>query len=907
MDAEYACPLCRHVSRSIKGYVNHSQLHSNEYRRLYECPFRGCKRKQSSYTGLRAHVYRDHQENSKIKYSNEQMWQKNVSIRLQCKTGMCKKVCDGLKDLLGHLRKHIGEDTSIECPFNQCSQIFSKKKTFSAHISRYHRYHTVEHLPSGMLCSSSSDFFNATPSSQEFSSSTANDVCDLDESTVEIFQADNYELFIRNCALFYLKLQSKCLLPSSVIQYIVQEFQNIHTIGFSYCLEKLTASLKHFDIPEPKIREIVSCIQDSDIFTKVNSGPLRSDFSRTTFYKEKFSYVEPQPHYLGRNNQNKECLYYYVPVRETLKCLFRDQSVYNEYKLTSVYVSKETSDSHFRDITDGLAFKGNELFKNEPNALRIMLYQDSFEVCNPLGASKKKHKIVGVYMTLSNFRPHLRSVVDNTLLVLLCKEVDLKFFGHNVIFHELVQDLKKIENDGILINNEIVKGTLCCIIGDNLGSHGIGGFTENFSTVEYFCRYCTVTLSEFRLDPNSVGQKRTVESYKSAIRDLESNHFVLNNVKGIKFDSAFNDLKYYHVCNAGLPPCLGHDIFEGVGDSDVAIILKHLIHEKGWLTYAELNHHINVFPYLGTDASSKPCQVSVAGDKLGGQAVQNWCLIRLLAVVIHDKIKNADEPVWQLYLLLHDIVEIVCAPVIQESSIAYLAILIDEYLEGRQSLFPNEKLKPKHHFLRHYPRLILQFGPLIHLWTLRFESKHCYFKRCIRSAQCFKNVCKTMSIKHQLLQAYKHTSSYFQNVIEVRKSIPLITNTYSLNIRAALEVCHIDESSEVSLEITVLGTLYKKGHYVVLNSCEYGLLFGEIQFVIHNSHTQVHFLVQEFKAQLSEKLHVYFISGKSVLIPSFKCVEYSELLDYYPLNAYSKGKHLMIPLKHAISSYSYEN
>ena len=62
----------------------------------------------------------------------------------------------------------------------------------------------------------------------------------------------------------------------------------------------------------------------------------------------------------------------------------------------------------------------------------------------------------------------------------------------------------------------------------------------------------------------------------------------------------------------------------------------------------------------------------------------------------------------------------------------YLEIIIQEYLESRKCLFPETTLKPKHHFMRHYPVLILKFGPLIRVWTMRFESKHSYFKRCAR-------------------------------------------------------------------------------------------------------------------------------------------------------------------------------
>lgn len=44
----------------------------------------------------------------------------------------------------------------------------------------------------------------------------------------------------------------------------------MNTIEFGYCLEKPTASLAHLNIPEPKIGDIISSIQDADIFMKVS-------------------------------------------------------------------------------------------------------------------------------------------------------------------------------------------------------------------------------------------------------------------------------------------------------------------------------------------------------------------------------------------------------------------------------------------------------------------------------------------------------------------------------------------------------------------------------------------------------------------------------------------------------------
>lgn len=49
-----------------------------------------------------------------------------------------------------------------------------------------------------------------------------------------------------------------------------------------------------------------------------------------------------------------------------------------------------------------------------------------------------------------------------------------------------------------------MKGTLSFIAGDNLGSHCIGGFVENFSSTSCWCRWCCITREEFDEDPITV-------------------------------------------------------------------------------------------------------------------------------------------------------------------------------------------------------------------------------------------------------------------------------------------------------------------------------------------------------------------------------------------------------------------
>ncbi|XP_056605722.1 uncharacterized protein LOC130424250 isoform X3 [Triplophysa dalaica] len=323
-------------------------------------------------------------------------------------------------------------------------------------------------------------------------------------------------------------------------------------------------------------------------------------------------------------------------------------------------------------------------------------------------------------MSLANLPPHIRSSTDHMSLVMLCREKDFKHFGHEKVFSRLIADLKDLEDNGITVAEETFKGTVLCIAGDNLGSHNVGGFTENFSTSEYFCRYCRIARRDFQTDPNACGPQRTPENYNSAVDILQSEGH--QNVEGITCKSIFNSLNYFNVCMPGLPPCLGHDIFEGILSYDLALYLKYFIKQKKWFTYSILNRRIKQFKYSASDALSKPCTVSSNGVKLSGQAIQNWNFLRLLPVIMGDKVKEPMDDVWQLTLQLKDIVEMICAHRISLPDVAYLDVLIQEYLSCRFSLFPGHRLKPKHHYLRHYPALILKLGPLIRLWTMRFEK-----------------------------------------------------------------------------------------------------------------------------------------------------------------------------------------
>lgn len=359
--------------------------------------------------------------------------------------------------------------------------------------------------------------------------------------------------FLNNLALFYLKMQAKMLLPASTIQKIIEEFQEVHSCGMKHVLSKVNEKLTLQNLPESDISQILEDVSKEDLFKECHEGPMKSDQTRKTFFKKSFSYVEPTQLYLGADAAGRERFFQYVPIKQTLRSLLSQSVVKDQYRQTKMKQMSQFQLDVLTDVIDGKTMKANTLLKESPSSLSIILYQDSFEVVNPLGSGKKKHKILAVYLTLGEILPQNRSCTDPMQLVLLCREEDFRFFGQEKIFSPLVADLKDIEKLGFETKDgSSLKGTLIAISGDNLGSHSIGGFTENFSKSKNFCRYCMIDRDTFKRHPGILGPKRTFENYSESVEQLKGGQSIVN---GIKFDSVFNNLTHFHVCSPGLPPC----------------------------------------------------------------------------------------------------------------------------------------------------------------------------------------------------------------------------------------------------------------------------------------------------------------------------------------------------------------
>ena len=101
-------------------------------------------------------------------------------------------------------------------------------------------------------------------------------------------------------------------------------------------------------------------------------------------------------------------------------------------------------------------------------------------------------------------------------------------------------------------------------------------------------------------------------------------------------------------------------------------------------------------------------------------ASQMWRLSLVLPFLIGDLVDRKSKN-WRLFIIRREICNIIFAPVVTMGLAVFLKELIIEHHTLFRQLY-DTNLIPKHHFMIHYPRMMVMFGPLSKLWCMRFEA-----------------------------------------------------------------------------------------------------------------------------------------------------------------------------------------
>ena len=471
-------------------------------------------------------------------------------------------------------------------------------------------------------------------------------------------------------------------------------------------------------------------------------------------------------------------------------------------------------------------------------------------------------------------------------------------------------------------------------------AHIIGGFSTCFSSKD-ICRKCHAQYSDLDsrihdFEGESPHSRWTIEEYDSLhkntntrtnISDVTANENLFNEFSeplsddsqeemsdsseeeakkkfGVKTKCVFNVLQTFH-CVESMPPDSLHDLMEGVIPQDLLGILL-ILEDKGWFKLSEYNTALNQFNYSRQEASSKPQLVPLSNKvkKLSGKAVSHWVHIRIFPYILMMKnwIRNGDDPVLTLGIMLADITSRLTAEAFRSHEVNELEDLIVEYLNLRKRLLEEFPLlgnaKPKHHFLVHYGDAIRLFGPPSSYWSGRYESKHRIAKAFADSSKCFINVSYTIAYRQQM----RMCSIYYRGMYGLMDfKLPdspfskedLGNSLIEMKIRSLMS----GAKDLVTYQIEYNGRLYKVNDLIILNREDYAeIQVGMIKGFLIRKKT-IYVIVLNYTA-VQNYLGVFESSMKS---ENLKLVNFKTLEDTYPLFRRGTENKFLLILHHFVS------
>lgn len=366
----YKC-ACSKMLDSIPNYENHQKLHRHQITARFKCVRYNCTAQFSSYKKCQGHIVRYHQHAPN----------KNTIQSIKCTILQCPLVRSTKKEISVQLYNHIRRGVFPKCPFREICRVrstFTKVSSLKQHFFRKHS------MSSNTAASASSADTSNNSNSNEIlptdsDSSLNNSNTDADECIIEDCDTVQ-ETSLKLLSSIYLTLEAKYFLSRKSLQVLIDGLTDLDILNTSYISKEF---------------EKRSTVIDRDVLTynlfhnahNPISGQLRSAFCRNSYYKKYFNYLQPVCIHLDEVSK-----FFYVPILGTIKTQFKNISFASAFSASS---SKNVTEGVYKDIEDGFVYKTNVFFKDNINAIQVILFQDSFEICNPIGSFRKKHNVNG--------------------------------------------------------------------------------------------------------------------------------------------------------------------------------------------------------------------------------------------------------------------------------------------------------------------------------------------------------------------------------------------------------------------------------------------------------------------------------------------------------------------------------
>ena len=240
--------------------------------------------------------------------------------------------------------------------------------------------------------------------------------------------------------------------------------------------------------------------------------------------------------------------------------------------------------------------------------------------------------------------------------------------------------------------------------------------------------------SDFEQQTPEKHQRQCAELEQSVLRSEISKNY------GINRKSILENIPNFSVAQ-NLPHDIMHDLLEGVIPYELKLMLSYFVTECRYFTLSQLNERLANYEFGYTEIADKPSALHdiKPESSLRQSAAQMWLLATFLPLIIGDVLPECNKH-WHCFLSLLKICSIAAAWSVSSNMIDYLTVIIEEYHVLFTTLYLGKTVIPKMHYMVHYPSQIRKFGPLVHSWTMRYESKLRILKRASRHGN-FKNIC----------------------------------------------------------------------------------------------------------------------------------------------------------------------
>ena len=630
--------------------------------------------------------------------------------------GKCLLNFSSFSRLCNHLScSHVGE--ILTCGLGGCQQSFKSANALKSHG---YRCHTALVMCTGR----NSTTFRARNSCERDSTES---IANSSDNDVQVLQSNNCSIAIDNqlsavenekpngvkaqinlknaVSTLFVFARELYLLPSTTTSDIFKSFCSMLDEFHKDYTQLFLKVLKENNISSETVNsELYQAICSEDFITKCFKNTSTEHLVKK-YIEESMPFAAPYKRRVNSHNQEKAFYAHYVSIRSVLELL----SLHSDFVAeTTSYLREGRDVNNLRDVKDGELFNYPSPDYNAEGYLVVyvpfMLYSDEFEVCNPLGSAKVKHKVSAYYFSFLSLPPKYRRKRHSMHLACLVRDTVQKQVGHAKVLEPLLKEIEEFENIPLICGGIHFYPRLAFICADNLTAHCLGGFQCSFSS-GYICRYCTIRYGPHRhcFDPDDFDH-RTRESYVKHLGEPEDNVMLRC---GVGKQCCFLGKDFYFDPTTMFPLDVMHDMLEGCVPLVVTVSLSKLI-ESELLSLRLVNERLQAFSYSYCDSTNKySCKLTIKhlrAKKIPGTASEKWNLLIFLPLILGDLIEGENEH-WNLLLRCREIADLLLAECFPRVKLHYLSRLISWFLTALNTVAP-DSLTPKCHFLLHYPALI---------------------------------------------------------------------------------------------------------------------------------------------------------------------------------------------------------